>query len=180
MFFALNFPARAQQTAKVARIGYLGTEQSLSASARETAFFEGLREHDWIESQNTVIERRYWKNRADLLPALADEMVRLKVDIIVTTSGSAALAVKELTRTIPIVMTASADAVSQGLVASLARSGGNVTGLTNISPDLTGKQMEILKDAFPKSRVWLFFTVHHREVPWETGARAKWKLRPEL
>src|SRR4029434_9214271 len=100
------------------------------------------------------MERRYWENRAQRLPVLADELVRLNVDVIVTTSGTAALAVKKATSTIPIVMTSSADAVSQGLVASLARPGGNVTGMTNISPDLAGKQLELLKEAFPKvSRV---------------------------
>jgi putative tryptophan/tyrosine transport system substrate-binding protein len=151
LILALCFAVEAQQpTGKVVRIGYLGNEQSPSVSPRENAFLDGLRDHGWIEGQNVVIERRYWENRADRLPPLAEEMVRLKLDIIVTTSGSAALAVKKVTRSTPIVMTASADAVSQGLVASLARPGGNVTGLTNITPDLAGKQLEILKEAFPK------------------------------
>jgi len=155
LILALCFPVQAQQPAdKAARIGYLGLEQSPSVSPREKAFLDGLRDHGWIEGQNMMIERRFWENRADRLPSLAEEMVRLKLDIIVTTSGSAALAVKKITRTIPIVMTASADAVTQGIVASLARPGGNVTGLTNITPDLTGKQLELLKEAFPKiSRV---------------------------
>jgi putative tryptophan/tyrosine transport system substrate-binding protein len=142
--------AAAQQPAGAARIAYLGNEQSPSATPREKAFFEGLRDHGWIEGQNLAIERRYWKNRRDQLPALADEIVRLKFDIIVTTTGTAALAVKKVTRTIPIVMTASADAVTQGIVANLARPGGNVTGLTNISTDIAGKQLELLKEAFPK------------------------------
>jgi putative ABC transport system substrate-binding protein len=144
-------PADGQQIGgKVARIAYLGNEQSPSATPREKAFFEGLRDHGWIEGQNLAIERRYWENRADRLPAVAKEMVRLNVDIIVTTTGSAALAVKKVTHTTPIVMTASADAVSQGIVANLARPGGNVTGLTNISTDIAGKQLELLKEAFPK------------------------------
>jgi putative ABC transport system substrate-binding protein len=145
----------AQQTAgKIARIGYLGIEQSPSATPREEAFLQGLRDHGWIEGRNLLIERRYWDNRAARLPDLADELVRFKLHVIVTTSGTAALAAKKATRTIPIVMTASADAVTQGIVASLARPGGNVTGLTNISPDLVGKQLELLKEAFPKiSRV---------------------------
>jgi putative ABC transport system substrate-binding protein len=151
MLFALCPSTEAQQTTgKIARIAYLGNEQSPSASPREIAFLQGLRDHSWVEGQNILIERRYWENRADRLPAIAEELVRLKVDIIVTTTGSAALAVKKATRTIPVVMTASADAVSQGLVASLARPGGNVTGLTNITPDLAGKQLELLKEAFPK------------------------------
>ena len=159
LILALCFPVQAQQRAeKAARISYLGNEQSPSASPREKAFLQGLRDHGWIEGQNMVIERRYWENRADRLPALAKEMVRLNVDIIVTTTGTAAQAVKKATRTIPIVMTASADAVTQGLVGSLARPGGNVTGLTNISTDLAGKQLELLKEAFPRvSRVAVLY-----------------------
>ncbi|HEX2930297.1 MAG TPA: ABC transporter substrate-binding protein [Candidatus Binatia bacterium] len=147
--------AQAQQPAgKIARIGYLAIERTPSATPREEAFLQGLRDQGWTEGQNLVIERRYWENRSDRLPVVADELVRLKVDVIVTTSGTAALATKKATSTIPIVMSASADAVIQGIVASLARPGGNVTGLTNISPDIAGKQLELLKEAFPKvSRV---------------------------
>jgi putative tryptophan/tyrosine transport system substrate-binding protein len=123
-------------------------------SAREEAFLQGLCERGWIESQNILIERRYWENRSERLPTLAEEFVRLKVDIIVTSTEAGARAAKKVTTTIPIVMTTSADAVGQGIVASLARPGGNVTGLTNISPDLLGKRLELLKEAFPKvSRV---------------------------
>ena len=159
LLFALSPTSQAQQpTGKIARIGYLGNEQSPSATPREDAFLQGLRGHGWVDGQNLLIERRYWENRADRLPALADEMVHLKLDIIVTTTGTAALAAKKTTRTIPIVMTASADAVTQGIVASLARPGGNVTGLTNITPDLAGKQLELLKEAFPRiSRVAVLF-----------------------
>jgi putative tryptophan/tyrosine transport system substrate-binding protein len=155
VFFALCSSAEAQQpVGKVVRIGYLGNDRSPASMPREKAFLQGLRDHGWIEGQNIVIERRYWENRVQRLPVLADELVRLNVDIIVTTSGTAALAVKKATSTIPIVMTSSADAVSQGLVASLARPGGNVTGLTNISNDLAGKQLELLKESFPRiSRV---------------------------
>ena len=151
--------AEAQHTAgKIARIGYLGIDQSPSALPREKAFVQGLGNYGWIEGQNSVIERRYWENRAERLPALADEMVRLKLNVIVTTSGTAAHALKKATSTIPIVMTSSADAVTQGLVASLARPGGNVTGLTNISTDLIGKQLELLKEAFPRvSRVAVMY-----------------------
>jgi putative tryptophan/tyrosine transport system substrate-binding protein len=146
--------AEAQQPAKVARIGYLGNAASPADASREEAFLQGLRERGWIEGQNFVMERRYWENRAERLPALAEEFVRMKLDVIVTTTGAAARVVKKLTATIPIVMTTSADAVGQGIVASLARPGGNVTGLTNISPDLLGKRLELLKEAFPKvSRV---------------------------
>jgi len=135
-------------------MGYLGIDQSPASMPRENAFLQGLRDHGWIEGQNITIERRYWENRAHRLPILADELVRLNVDIIVTTSGTAAVAAKKITSTLPIVMTSSADAITQGLIASLARPGGNVTGLTNISNDLAGKQLELLKESFPRiSRV---------------------------
>jgi putative ABC transport system substrate-binding protein len=155
MLFALCLPADAQHPGgKVVRMGYLGNDRSPASMPREKAFLEGLRDHGWIEGQNIIIERRYWENRAQRLPVLADELVRLNVDIIVTSSGTAALAAKKATGSIPIVMTTSADAVTQGLVASLARPGGNVTGLTNISNDLAGKQLELLKESFPRiSRV---------------------------
>jgi putative ABC transport system substrate-binding protein len=155
MLFSLCFSAEAQQpVGKVVRIGYLGIDQSPASMPREKAFLQGLRDHGWIEGQNVTIERRYWENRSKRLRVLADELVRLNVTIIVTTSGTAALAAKKTTSTIPIVMTSSADAVTQGLVASLARPGGNVTGLTNISNDLAGKQLELLKESFPRiSRV---------------------------
>jgi putative tryptophan/tyrosine transport system substrate-binding protein len=159
LILTIIHPAQAQQaTGKFARIGYLGSDRSPAAMPREIVFFQGLREQGWIEGQNILIERRYWENRSERLPALAEEMIQLKVDIIVTTTGTAALAVKKATRTIPIVMTASADAVNQGLVASLARPGGNVTGMTNVSPDLAGKQLELLKEAFPRvSRVAVLY-----------------------
>jgi ABC-type uncharacterized transport system substrate-binding protein len=181
VLFALCVPAQAQQPpGKISRIGYLGNERTTPVTPREEAFFQGLREHGWIEGQNLVVDRRYWENRVDRLPVLADEMVRLKLDVIVTTSGTAALAAKKATKTIPIVMTASADAVTQGLVVSLARPGGNVTGLTNISPDLAGKQLELLKEAFPRvSRVAILScpssggTVgDRRKSETETAARA--------
>ncbi|HEX6437338.1 MAG TPA: ABC transporter substrate-binding protein, partial [Candidatus Binatia bacterium] len=125
---------------------------------REIAFLQGLRDLGWVERQNLTIERRYWENRAERLPALADELVRLNLDLIVTTSGTAAWAVKKVTNTIPIVMITSADAVTQGLVASLARPDGNVTGLTNISTDVIGKRLEILKETFPRvSRVAVLY-----------------------
>jgi putative tryptophan/tyrosine transport system substrate-binding protein len=155
MLFSLCFSAEAQRpVGKVVRIGYLGIDQSPASMPREKAFLQGLRDHGWIEGQNITIERRYWENRSQRLRVLADELIRLNVTIIVTTSGTAALAAKKTSSTIPIVMTSSADAVTQGLVASLARPGGNVTGLTNISNDLAGKQLELLKESFPRiSRV---------------------------
>ena len=146
ILLAVAVIAEAQQpTKRTALIGYLGNEKS---AASEEAFLQGLRAHEWIEGRNVVIERRYWENRAERLAALADELVRLKVEIIVASTGTAALAIKKATSTIPIVMTASGDAVLEGLVTSLSRPGGNVTGLTNISPEVAGKRLELLKEAF--------------------------------
>ena len=143
-----------QLSAKVFRIGYLGNAAPRADAAREEAFLQALRDLGWIEGQNITLERRYWDNHVEQLPVLTNDLVRTKVDIIVTSTGVAAQAAKRVTRTIPIVMASSADAVNMGLVASLARPGGNVTGLTNISPDLTGKRLELLKETFPKiSRV---------------------------
>ena len=148
------FPVDAQQAKKVFRIGYLGNARPAAGLTLKDPFFLGLREHGWIEVQNIVIERRYWENRIEQLPALVDELIRLNVDLIVTSTGAAALAAKKATTIIPIVMIGSADAVAQGLVASLARPGGNVTGMTAITPDVTAKQLKLLKEAFPKvSRV---------------------------
>jgi putative tryptophan/tyrosine transport system substrate-binding protein len=150
MLLALSFSAEAQPLRTVVRIGYLGNNESRSGlSAEGKDFLEELRKLGWIEGQNLVIDRRYWENRVDRLPALAAELVRLKVDIIVTSTGTAARAAKEVTIIIPIVMVGSADAVTQGLVVSLARPGGNVTGLTAISPRVTGRQFELMKEAFP-------------------------------
>jgi putative tryptophan/tyrosine transport system substrate-binding protein len=159
LILAISVISEAQQgSGKIAHIGLLGIDRSSSSMPREKAFVQALRDLGWIERQNLTIERRYWENRAERLPALADELVRPKLDLIVTTSGTAARAVKTVTDTIPIVMITSADAVTQGLVASLARPGGNVTGLTNISTDVIGKQLEILKETFPRvSRVAVLY-----------------------
>ncbi len=159
LLLAISVISEAQQgSGKIAKIGFLGLDRSPSTMPREKAFLQGLRNLGWIETQNLTIERRYWENRAERLPALADQLVRLNLDLIVTTSGTAAWAVKKVTNTTPIVMITSADAVTQGLVASLARPGGNVTGLTNISTDVIGKQLEILKETFPRvSRVAVLY-----------------------
>jgi putative tryptophan/tyrosine transport system substrate-binding protein len=137
------------QPSRTVRVGYLGSSSTLTAGEKD--FVEELRRRGWIEGQNLMIDRRYWENRVDRLLALADELVRLKVDIIVTSTGTAAQAAKKATKIIPIVMISSADAVTQGLVISLARPGGNVTGLTTVSPWVTGKRLELMKEAFPKA-----------------------------
>jgi putative ABC transport system substrate-binding protein len=143
--------AAAQQPAKVARIGYLSSAGSLSAiSARTEAFRQGLRELGYVEGKNIVIEWRSSEGKADRLAALAAELVRLKVDVVVTAGPSPTRAAKEATSTIPIVMTNEGDPVGTGFVASLARPGGNITGLATLRPELSGKQLELLKEIIPK------------------------------
>ena len=123
-------------------------------SARIEAFRQGLRELGYVEGKNIVIEYRYAEEKPDRLPALAAELVRLKVDVIVTGGGGNTRAAKEATNTIPIVMAQDNDPVGNGFVASLARPGGNITGLSNLSPEISGKQLELLKEIIPKlSRV---------------------------
>ncbi len=139
--------AEAQQPKKIPRIGYLSALSRPADSYRSEAFRQGLRELGYVEGKNVTIEYRYAEGKLDLLPDLAAELVRLKVDIIVTQSTLDAYAARQSTSTVPIVMTASGDAVGTGLVASLARPGGNVTGLTSLSRELSGKRLELLKEA---------------------------------
>ena len=139
------YQAHAQHvTRQVARIGYLDFR-----SSDLKAFRQGLRDLGYVEGRNITIEYRSAEGDLDRLSLLATDLVRRKVDIIVTSSGQGALRAKKATSTIPIVMTGSADAVRQGIVATLARPGGNVTGLTTVSPGLDGKRLEVLKEAFP-------------------------------
>jgi putative ABC transport system substrate-binding protein len=159
MLLALSFPAQAQQPTKIPRIGYLTTVSLSAISARIEAFRQGLRELGYVEGKNIVIEYRSAEGKPDRVPALAAELVRLKVDIIVTTGSAPTRAAKEATSTIPIVMTNDADPVATGFVASLARPGGNITGLSTLSPELSGKRLEILREVVPKlSRVAVFGT----------------------
>jgi putative ABC transport system substrate-binding protein len=153
MLFALCFPAEAQQPKKVPRIGYLSTTDPASESARAEAIRRALRELGHIEGQNiATTEYRYAEGKLDRLPELAAELVRLKVDIIVIAGGAEQVrAAKNATKTILIVMVGSGtDPVVAGLVESLARPGGNVTGLTRLSRELRGKRLELLKEAVPK------------------------------
>jgi ABC-type uncharacterized transport system substrate-binding protein len=139
-----------QPPGKTARIGFLGDVPSFL----DEAFRQGLRELGWVEGQNIVIEYRAAELNYERLPGLAAELVRLKVDVFVAASGPATEAAKQATRTIPIVFSVSGDPVAEGLVVSLARPGGNLTGLATISPELVGKQLEMLKAVAPKvSRV---------------------------
>jgi len=139
--------AAAQQPTKVPRIGYLSALSQPADSYRREAFRQGLRDLGYVEGKNITIEYRYAEGKLDLLPDLAAQLVRLKVDIIVTQSTLDAYAARQSTSTIPILMTASGDAVGTGIVASLARPGGNVTGLTSLSRELSGKRLELLKEA---------------------------------
>jgi len=150
MLLALPFPAHAQQTGKIFRIGVLDNTTASASAVRHQAFWQEVRKLGWIEGKNITIEYRFAEGKADRLPELAADLVRLKVDVIVVAGTAAALAAKRATTTIPIVMTLSADPVAAGLVASLARPGGNVTGVSALLVELNTKRLEVLKDAVPK------------------------------
>jgi putative ABC transport system substrate-binding protein len=139
----------AQQAARIHRIGILVAPSASFFSARVEAFRQRLRELGYVEGQDILIDYRYADGKLERLPDLAAELVRLKVDVIVTTS-TAILAAKKASATIPIVFGAATDPVGGGLVSSLARPGGNITGLSVMAPDLDGKRLELLKEAFPK------------------------------
>ena len=153
MLFALSFPVEAQQPKEVPRIGYLAASPS-AVAARTEAFQQGLRELGYVEGKNIVIEWRSAEGKPDRLPPVAAELVRLKVNVILTTGSSVTRAAKEATVTIPIVMAQDNDPVGNGFVASLARPGGNITGLSTLRPEISGKQVELLKETVPRlSRV---------------------------
>jgi putative ABC transport system substrate-binding protein len=159
MLFAFCVPVHAQQPPNVPRIGYLSGPSPSTSSNRREAFQQGLRELGYLEGKNIVIEWRWAHGKFDRLPALAAELVRLKVDIIVTAGPQTTRPAKQATSTIPIVMSQDPDPVGNGFVASLARPGGNVTGLATLAPELSGKQLELLKETVPKlSRVAVFGT----------------------
>ena len=140
----------AQQTKKVARIGFLDASTASGSAVLVDAFRQELSKLGWIEGKNIAIEYRFAEQKTERLPDLAADLVRLDIDLIVTTGGPQASAAKKATATIPIVMTNSADPVGVGLVASLARPGGIVTGVAALSPELITKRLEILKDAVPR------------------------------
>jgi putative tryptophan/tyrosine transport system substrate-binding protein len=159
MLFALCVPAQAQQPTKVPQIGYLVGASFASNAARIEAFRHGLRELSYVEGKNIVIDWRTADGKPDRLPALAAELVRLKVDVIVTGGPTVTRAAKEATSTIPIVMTNDPDPVGDGFIANLARPGGNITGLSTLSVELSGKRLEILREVVPKlSRVAILGT----------------------
>jgi putative ABC transport system substrate-binding protein len=144
--FAKPLAARAQQQERARRIGYLSPGQPVPVDA---LFVEALRQLGWIEGKNVLFEMRYAENDADRLARMAAELVRLNVDVIVAAGTLGPLAAKRATATIPIVMRSAGDPLGSGLVASLARPGGNVTGMSLMAPDLGGKRLEILKDMLP-------------------------------
>ncbi len=139
--------AEAQQAARIPRIGVLHPGAPATSSHFAAAFTEGLRELGYLEGQNIVVERRFGEAKAERLSDIAAELVRLKVDVIVTSTDPGIAAVKRQTQLIPIVMANSTDPVGTGFVASLARPGGNVTGLSSVSPELSAKRLELLKEA---------------------------------
>jgi putative ABC transport system substrate-binding protein len=152
---ALTAPlaADAQQPARIARVGVLGLPTASSyATPLVEAFKQGLRELGYVEGQNLAIEYRWAEEKYERLPGLAAELVRLRVDVIVTQGTPGARAAQQATTTIPIVMATSGDAVAAGLVASLARPGGNTTGLSFFAPELNAKRLELLKEALPRIR----------------------------
>ena len=150
VLLAVAVIAEAQQPKKVPRIGYLTASTPVAQLPGTEALREGLREFGYVEGQNIAIEFRYAEEKPERLPSLAAEMVRLKVDVIVTGGPTATRTAKETTNTVPIVMSQDSDPVGNGFVASLARPGGNITGLATLSPELSGKRLELLKEIVPK------------------------------
>jgi len=153
LVFLLAHAASAQQPKKVPRVGYLstGSRSSVAASSSVKAFLQGLHELGYIEGKNIAIEYRYAEGQPGRYLELAAELVRLKVDVIFTTSDPAVRAAKKASKTIPIVFAGVSDPVAAGLVDSLARPGGNATGLSLLSRELDGKRLELFKEAFPKA-----------------------------
>ncbi len=140
---SLNFSVEAQQATKIPRIGYLTNESLSATSDRSEAFRRGLRELGHVEGKNIFIEWRSAEGKLDRVTTLAAELVRLEVDVIVTVGSSVSRSAKEATSTIPIVMAQVNDPVGDGLVTSLARPGGNITGLSTLAPELSGKRLEL-------------------------------------
>jgi len=170
MLLALSFSAEAQQAGKVPRIGFLDNSNASGSAVLLEAFRQEMRKLGWVEGKNITIEYRFAEQKRERLPELAAGFVRLKVELIVGAGELAALAAKKATPTIPIVMTRAGDPVALGLVASLARPGGHVTGVSTLSNELITKRLEVLKDAVPKlARVGLLLSPGGRGI----------RLRPE-
>jgi ABC-type uncharacterized transport system substrate-binding protein len=169
MLFALCGSAQAQQEAKIPKIGFLGARSAAAGTGLERLRSE-LRALGYVEGKNLAFESRYAENKLDRLPALAADLVRLKVDVLVAAQTPEALAAKNATKTIPILFVSQGDPVAAGLVESLARPGGNVTGFTLIAPTLAGKRLELLKETIPKlSRVAVLWNSQ------DPGSAQQWK-----
>jgi ABC-type uncharacterized transport system substrate-binding protein len=151
VLLTLCFSAEAQQPKKVARIGLLSGGANPAKPVLWEPFFEALREFGYVEGQNVILERRFADGKSERVPEFAAELVRLKVDLIVATGTTETREAKRATSMIPIVMVTAPDPVESGLVTSLARPGGNVTGLSLLAPELTGKRLELLRETIPKS-----------------------------
>jgi putative tryptophan/tyrosine transport system substrate-binding protein len=177
LFFALTIPAQAQQAKKISRVGFLDPTSAKVSVARIDAFRQGLNKLGYVESKNIAIEYRFADGSSERLSEDAADLVRLKVDVIITRAIPGAVAAKKATASIPIVFVGVADAVGAGLVGSLARPGGNVTGLTSLAPELSGKRLELLKETAPKaSRIAVLRNPSNRGDPiiWnETQAAAQ-------
>ena len=138
------------------KIGYVGAGSQTTAGHHATAFVQGLRELGYVDGHNIAIEYRWADGKLESLPGFVADFVRLKVDVIVSSATPAIRSAKEQTSSIPIIMAEVTDPVGSGFVASLAKPGGNITGLTHIAPDLTGKRLELLKEVVPRLRAWPF------------------------
>ena len=173
LLFAFNFAAEAQQTKKVARIGFLGGTGRGSANNSRSNFTvmrQALRDLGYIEGQNVLFESRNAEGKLDLIPKLVDELVQLKVDVLVTTNPTAIRAAKQATKTIPVVMVITQDPVATGIIDSLAHPGANITGLSLLIRDLSGKRLELLQDILPKiSRIGILLAA---DAP---NANSDWK-----
>ncbi|HEV8341315.1 MAG TPA: ABC transporter substrate-binding protein [Candidatus Binatia bacterium] len=177
LLLALSFPADAQQSAKVPRIGFVSTDGDANNPGPQVeAFRQGLRDLGYIEGKNILLELRYVEGRSDRIPNLVAELVQLKVDVLVLRAQPAIRAAKQATKTIPIVMSTTQDPVAAGFIDSLARPGGNITGLTTLQRDLSGKRLELLKEVVPGiSRVGALMSETQTEndfKPYEVPARA--------
>ena len=170
MLFALCVPASAQQAAKIPRVGELLFRPGPTLGAGREIFRRSLRELGYVEGKSIVYATRSAEGKLDQFPVFADELVRFKVDILVASSTAEALAFKNATKTIPIVFLVSSDPVADGLIDSLARPGGNITGVTTIASALAGKRLELLKETIPK--------LHRVAVLWnarDPGSTQQWK-----
>ena len=172
LLLAFSAPVEAQELKKIPRIGFLVPGSASSYETRLEAFRKGLRELKYVEGQNVNIEYRYAEGKLDRLNELAAELVRLRVDMIVTSGNASVRAAKQVTTTIPIVVSNTGDLVGPGHVASLARPGGNITGLTNMAPELAGKRLELLKETISKLSI---VAVLWWNDPADPGPSALWK-----